>query len=594
MERKINVVFLNLFFIVAGLMILPSSSRTAEKKTAITTTIADAGPEVPFLDDYSPEAPFPMSLLPRTQNGRFILNRPGHFIFEAQSFCLNAGKYSPSDEIGYLYAPLKGPRAEMIRNLLRRSFNHPDIMQEDIQTLIWAMDTQAPIREMSPEMQHVAERLLNKKELRELNKGAVGKIARRIWERTRDRLPPRIQEILEARDRLRELFSQARASYEDLADIAVLDGEPPPGEGSRDVPVGRWAVYPQGYFIRTTPHGFSEMLIELYLPENFQIKHDERGRIISISDNEGNKIETDYEKMTSALRIPGEADLQVNVFRSIRFERFDLDDSGQKLNSFWQNSGWAFLGVPNREGSVRITEVRFPDLALRYKNAVAHKKAMARLLAKFRKKSEQNLSQNSTTLEIIMDLGHYAAALKSVLKNNVSDQESWEYSHIGLVKRAWMQAVYQYLRFTHYRQNKASTKKDINNYRFPTKTRKTYFSDIEKIMMPIFISIAAASDSGGYPTFDPVAGAAGGNTSAQTVAASGRGTEDNNNCTADYKGCVKDAKKEHFDCLVDCQSVDPDFEKEDERIAEEICFEACKVGLQYDLIKCRQDNAGCF
>ncbi len=25
----------------------------------------------------------------------------------------------------------------------------------------------------------------------------------------------------------------------------------------------------------------------------------------------------------------------------------------------------------------------------------------------------------------------------------------------------------------------------------------------------------------------------------------------------------------------------------------EICFEACKVGLQYGLIKCRQDNAGC-
>jgi hypothetical protein len=50
---------------------------------------------------------------------------------------------------------------------------------------------------------------------------------------------------------------------------------------------------------------------------------------------------------------------------------------------------------------------------------VAHKKEITKLLTELRKKSGQNLSQNHTKLEIIMALGHYAAALKSVLKRTL-------------------------------------------------------------------------------------------------------------------------------------------------------------------------------
>ncbi len=107
-----------------------------EKDQPLTTGLADAVTEIPFLDDFEPEGIAPLSLFPRGPNNGFIIQTSGAFMFTAQSYCFHAGAHSPSKGKGYLYAPLKGRSAEIIKNVLRRSVSFPGIPQHDIQILV--------------------------------------------------------------------------------------------------------------------------------------------------------------------------------------------------------------------------------------------------------------------------------------------------------------------------------------------------------------------------------------------------------------------------------------------------------------------------
>ena len=112
----------------AGIPKIPGLDDILKKEPPVTTSLEDAVTEVPFLDDYNPKVAMPMSMLPRTTEGGFILEEPGNYIFEAQSYCLKAGSYAPGQGRGgngYLYAPQKGPQADIVRNILERSFAHP-------------------------------------------------------------------------------------------------------------------------------------------------------------------------------------------------------------------------------------------------------------------------------------------------------------------------------------------------------------------------------------------------------------------------------------------------------------------------------------
>jgi hypothetical protein len=143
-----------LFTHCAGLSIL-------DDRPTISTSLSDAVYQVPFLDDSDPETFTPTEFLSRGPGGGFALE-PGRFELHAESYCLHAGKYVPSVGEGYLYAPLKGPRAEIMGNLLKRSVDHPEITQSQIQTLIWAVLARTRVDDLSSEMQAVAATLLTK------------------------------------------------------------------------------------------------------------------------------------------------------------------------------------------------------------------------------------------------------------------------------------------------------------------------------------------------------------------------------------------------------------------------------------------------
>ena len=127
---------------------IPSLDSFMEEKPAISTSLKDAVTEVPFLDDFNPKDMSLMTWLPRGSGGQFKLAHSGVFRFKSQSYCLHAGTYAPTEGDGYLYAPIAGPRAMIIKAILERTWNHPEIEQHNIQTLIWAILAHSKISDM--------------------------------------------------------------------------------------------------------------------------------------------------------------------------------------------------------------------------------------------------------------------------------------------------------------------------------------------------------------------------------------------------------------------------------------------------------------
>ena len=104
---------------------IPGLDSVLKAEPPLTTSLADALTPVPFLDGNDPEWPIPMNVMRRDEEGRFLLSLYGAYTFEARSYCLKAGTHGPGQGEGYLYAPLKGPRATIIQSVLRRSALHP-------------------------------------------------------------------------------------------------------------------------------------------------------------------------------------------------------------------------------------------------------------------------------------------------------------------------------------------------------------------------------------------------------------------------------------------------------------------------------------
>jgi hypothetical protein len=47
----------------------------------------------------------------------------------------------------------------------------------------------------------------------------------------------------------------------------VLSGAAPRGEGSIEIPSGRWSMHPDGYYIRYIPSGYSSTRVEIWVPQ---------------------------------------------------------------------------------------------------------------------------------------------------------------------------------------------------------------------------------------------------------------------------------------------------------------------------------------
>ncbi len=556
---------------------IPSLEQVFEPKPALTTTLSDAVTAVPFLDDYKPAGASPMSLLARTMDGAFELTHSGHFMFEAKSYCLAAGKRSPSSERGAVYAPLKGPRADVVQNVLRRAGKHPEIPQHDIQTLLWAITSRTKIKDLSPDIRRAANKLLTRSEINRLNGGALGMIPDEVMDRALEKLPLAARQVVEAEARLREMLSDAESTYEELEAVAVLFERPSDDEDA--VPRGRWSFHPDGYFVRYCPRGYSRTLITLYVPERFRIERDEKGRITSLADWRGNVIVTEYDDTIEPITVPGEPGLRGYVFRSVRFVCLDASKAGTKfcpltttpadmmLLSEWKDTGWVFCGVPEGRGRPVTASGRFADLRGRYERSKAHVEELEDLVEGLRtlRGRRARVAISDEGMDEVMSLAHYAAALEQAVGGSPANAEKWLESPVGVVKRAWQSAVCAQLAPAGSRRASSGQRRDIGLVRIAAACRRLGRTPVGLRRAPCactaplvegLLTAAAlgqtGSGSGGHGSFSPAGGGHASGSGDQPVGDSNDGSDMDTSCAEAYKKEMDEAFDRYAKCTADC------------------------------------------
>jgi len=411
---------------------IPSLDKILKGEPPIQINVKDAVTGIPFLDDFDPQSLIPMTALSYTPGKGFLLERPGLYVHVVESYCLNAGAYGPNEEDAYLYAPIKGSRARIIQKVLQRTNLHPEIPQGDIQVLIWAITSSTKLSDMSEDKQKTAAKLLTAKELFELNGGALELVPKNERDKAFAKLPPHVRHTLEAEAQLREMLTKGQDSYEELEDVAVRTGVALPSEEQPHIPRGRWSFHPDGYFVRYLVYRYSETEIQLSVPEAFTIERDGLGRITLIADRNGNRIETEYNDAIEPLAIPGDPNVRGYAFRSIRFvqRREVLPEVVVDLEHTWKNIGWTLIGIPNGKDTIFFTD-RFSNIIERYQWAVNHKREL-RAIDRYLKPKED--------IENVMDLAHYAIALKEVMRSEQTENMTWAVEQVNLVKKAWQRA----------------------------------------------------------------------------------------------------------------------------------------------------------
>jgi hypothetical protein len=465
---------------------IPDMSKILEGESPITTSINDALTGIPFLDEYEPTLMAPMEILPRTETGGFVLERPGAYIFDLQSYCLHAGTYAPGRGDGYLYAPVKGPQAHIIRNILKRSYQHPEIPQRDVQVLLWAVIARTKISDMPKKMQLTAAQLLTPKEIFEVNGGALGLVPESQFDDAFAKIPDGIRRVLEAEARMREMLTKGEAKYEDLERIAVLHGAAPLGEGSREVPKGRWSYHPDGYFIRYFVFGYPHTQIQLSIPGVFDIERDTKKRISLIADRFGNRIETIYDDNINPLTVNEDPGLRGYAIKSIRLVAREIYHPEVIFSSTLElkKSAWVFVGTPSGKGkpSESTTFCGAPD---RYDAASQHIEEIQKI--------DDHLKTDGG-LQDVIDLAHYTAALENAIRHNKIQDEQWTKQFLSLVREAWQYAFVQHQGEYKWAYLGCLPKRNLQ--------KPTLLKRVQTLLASLFNRFAYASEDG-KPTYKP-------------------------------------------------------------------------------------------
>ena len=237
------------------------------EKSPITTSLPDAKWGDASKDGFTPrEAGRSLMTLQRTPNGGFVV-QPGYFSLQVQSYCLKAGTHGPGDGDGYLYAPPKGPAEDAVMTIVRNSVNRPEIPQQKIQQLLWAIIARAKFEDLAGDLKSTASQLLTPRQLASLNRSALDVLQGNALTNAIGGVPEPLRQIAQAEASLRQMLTTPGASFAEMERVAVLSGNAPLGPGSQAVPSGRWSLHPDGYYVRYLPSGYSSTRLEIWVPQ---------------------------------------------------------------------------------------------------------------------------------------------------------------------------------------------------------------------------------------------------------------------------------------------------------------------------------------
>ena len=230
----------------------------------ISTSFADTKEDDSLSNTFGDDkTPTPLDKQPRSSGGGYLL-APGFYEMTCKSYCLHAGTSGPSEGDGYLYAPLKGARLDVIQAIIRNSSGKPNLPQTTIQLLIWAVLAKTNFENLPTDLKSAAVQLLTPQQLFELNGGALGLIPGDVLAKAVASLPESVQEILTTENKLRQLFAQASVSYQAAESLAVL---PNSAANSKNYPSGVWSKHPNGYDVRYFPSSYTRIRVQVYVPD---------------------------------------------------------------------------------------------------------------------------------------------------------------------------------------------------------------------------------------------------------------------------------------------------------------------------------------
>lgn len=423
---------------------VPDLDKLLQEEPPVSTSLADAIYDIQFLDAYNPGKGAQVIFLPLTPQTALPL-LPGLWEGSFQSYCLRAGTYGPGEGDGYAYAPLKGKQADIVANVLKNSVYHPEVTQQNVQLLLWAIIARSKPSECNKEIQKAARVLLTPKEYDRLNGGALGKIPQPVLNAAMQKLPPVARDVFQAEARLREmLVNPVLAPYHEVESVAVRVGEVLPPPDSRDISRGRWSFDPDGYFIRYFPYDYTTTRIQLYYPENFNIETDENGLITSIGDRRGMKISIAYDLDVEPFNFAGDDNVAGIAFKELILSWMGTD--GATKTRSVKNTGWVLAGVPAGEGKPgRPTGPRFADASDRYKLAVHHRDGVLDLIKKLAKVNPDLKNLPDSAAWSVIYLGNYCEAIRQAVQAPVNPAggqlEEPESSLVSLPYRAWMKGL---------------------------------------------------------------------------------------------------------------------------------------------------------
>lgn len=250
-----------------------------EERSPVSTNFDNAIYESEVMADFepAPDQYLPLELQPTAEKGGFKL-RSGLYTMMAKSFCLKAGTYGPSRGDGHLYAPLAGRKREMVETILERYAKHPEIPQQKIQVLLWAIIARADVHNLLKSEHFISLKKLFT--LAELGKMIVVDIANQEIDNKINvldsKMPPIVKKALHAEQEIQNLIT-SNPIYERLEQVAVLAGIAPAQDMIREVSRGRWSYHPDGYFVRFFPHGYQRTRVDVYVPNTGNVELDASG-----------------------------------------------------------------------------------------------------------------------------------------------------------------------------------------------------------------------------------------------------------------------------------------------------------------------------
>lgn len=409
-------------------------SKILKREPALTTSLDDAATEVPFLDNYNPSRVSPWRKKPSQVPGIQLAVLPGCWGIRLKSYCLHAGKYRPGKGEGYLYAPLKGDWAPIIRSVLRKSAVNPKIPQTLVQSLIWGILARTKIKDMPISMKLAAAKLLTPKEIYTINGGAMGLIPERLKQQALEGLPSAVRQIIEAEARIRDMLTSGIDTYEALERVAVRTGIAPRQEGDREVPGGRWSYHPDGYFVRYQPQGYARTYMQISVPDFCWVEWDKKGRIVSVADRQGNRLETTYEDGVKPLSLRESAAPIGYAFRGLRFSQ--KKSKSATSNKKWSGRGWTFISVPQKRSRISTDgQEYYSDFDKRREWAVAHQAQVKSL-----SKQAASATWRSELASRATKLGIYIQAVQNFLDGQ-SGGDKEKVVAVQLLKKSWQHFI---------------------------------------------------------------------------------------------------------------------------------------------------------